>query len=501
MLFTNLNIKNINFNSVYLQNICKKNILLKYTCKGNKFLSLSKYEINYHNCNDVFTNFNEPMYETLTENTYSKIYLDMDFKNINEEDYKNKNDIFIKFNNIFVEFLKNNEINYRNIIYMDASRPCGNNLYKISLHIVVNGTGFKNRNILKKFIINFKNSFDKDSIYYNAIDIMPYNTPQLFKCVLSPSKDDKTLLRPIEIIEDRIIYSKLDHIFNNIFDYLVGIYKNEDIIYLDDKFEHLKNIIDNKNKLYKNKINKKIENNIVIPENTRKWVERNRFVMNIYEIRSNYIVDNKIDLQRLRPAYCRLCDRNHENENAFVKVNNNNLVFYCGRNNNGVVIGSWYNNYKKENISNNIDNNKYYELVKQNKELNNIINNLKKYIVEIEVKLDEAKSNLLKVTTDLSKNILKRNTKSENIEKKIYTKNSNSNMWNKYYLLGKSIKENINELYDEIIKNWKDKNISKIKNRGIRIFTYLEKFSTNVKNLSLRQIFHLKNYEFDKLLI
>jgi hypothetical protein len=429
------------------------------------------------------------MYETLLEDIHTKIYLDLDFKDISLSTYNDKKNIFVNFNKYFVDFLDNKKIKYENIIYMDASRIIGIDMYKLSLHVIVNGVAFKNRNLLKKLIIEFKNTLLNDTLYYKAIDTGIYGSPQLFKCVLSPSKNDDTLLRPFDIKNDNLIYTDNTEIIDNILHYLVGIYV-DDIIYIDENFNYL---------LKENNENKKIHNkhnNItkeMIPAKTVAWIERNYYVNNIYKLRNIYMYDNKIDLLRLKPAFCKLCSRVHENENAFCKIEKNNIIFYCGRNANGKVIGSWYTNGNKKKTYN--DNNKV--LNDNNKVLNDTIKELRKYIEELEEKHNEAIRKINNLSKIVCNNIVKKNN---GIIEKKYTKDISSGMWTKYYNLGKAIKEDIKELYDNIIGHWKDGCVSRLKNRAVRIYEYINKYKGNPKGYSLRYLFHMKNKDFQLLL-
>lgn len=528
----------IDMNTLHIQKICKNNILFKYTCKGIKFLKFNKNDVITSNeliklqIGNIFNTFSKPMYETLLHDCFTKIYLDLDFKDLSIEIYNKKNKIFLDFDKYFINFLNNKKINYKNIIYMDASRKIKDK-YKISLHVIVNGIAFKNRNILKKLIVEFKNTLINDILYYNSIDTGIYGVPQLFKCVLSPSKDDNTLLIPFEIENNNIKIIDKINVTNNLIDYLVGVYNDVNITYIDEDFNYLLeeekiSITNNKKVINTNKEN---VNTKYIPINKKRWIENNYNIKNIYKLRSEFIINNKIDLDRIRPAHCNICNRTHDSENAYCKLSENNIVFYCGRNKNGLVIGSWYKaDYSKyickfykngncnrgnscnflhesnneaivteKNINESTEKNNYINLIKNNNELKKIINKLKIYITDLENKYTESVDKLKRLSQEKCENI-----NSDGIEKKKYikkyTKNTYDEMWKKYYLLGKSIEENIEELYNNIIVSWKDGCLVRLKSRGVRIFQYLNKFNGNIKGYSLRNIFHMKNYEFNNLI-
>lgn len=76
-------------------------------------------------------------------------------------------------------------------------------------------------------------------------------------------------------------------------------------------------------------------------------------------------------------------------------------------------------------------------------------------------------------------------------------------MWQKYYNLGKYIKEGYDSLVDNIIKSWRAGSVGRLKKRGLLIYDYINYINElNINNnLSLRKIFHKKDYEtFSSLL-
>lgn len=499
MLYRDLILPKINSNTIYIQKICKENILLKYNVNGSKFLSLDFNKIekieNRINIDKIFNSFNMPMYETLTENTPVKIYLDLDFQNKKEIDYKNRSKLFLDFNNKLIEFLFKKNILYKSIKYMDASRLTYDNKYKLSLHVIVNGVGFKNRKILKRLIIDFKDSFDKNDIFYHAIDVAPYNTPQLFKSLLSPSKNDNTLLIPFDFLNEKMIKTKKEFIYDNILDYFIGIYKEDGIKYLDKDFSYFSNTND-KDELKKSKninikeIPENFNNNIIkIPYNKEKWILNNKYIKGIFILKNNNIINNKIDLIRINSAHCNICNRTHDNENAFCKVTENAIFFHCGRNpSNGVGIGFWYNN-KNISVNDYVEKNKY-------KKLQDEFNKLKEYSNKLEIENKELKREF----NLLSNKNPKYNKVHDigNIKKDIkYTKNINTNMWQKYYDLGSAVINNNCNMLNSLLTNWKDNSIGRLKKRGVLIFEYLNYLKeNNLENkLSLRKIFHKKDYE------
>lgn len=506
-----INLPNIKINTIYLNKLTNNCIILKNGLNGIKFNSINKKILHnsYNELYELFTNFKKPMYETLLESLPVKIYLDCDFY-VNKDNYNNKYETLKKLNNYFIKFLNEKKIKYKEIIYLDSSRTVDEKC-KISFHIIVNGAlTFKDRKILKNLIIEFKNSLINEEIFFNSIDTQPYNYPQLFKCVLSPSKNDNTLLIPYIIKDDKIIKIDTKYIIKNLKDFLVGDYDDDkDKKYLDDMFLNLKNVdkiknISESSKKVHERPKKVHDSSKEIPENTRKWLERNYYIKNIYKIRSNYIINDKIDLKRINPYNCNICERFHENENAYCMVRNNVITFHCGRNpKKFVIIGNWYTNYKKQNK--NIENNNKNQI----NVLNDIIKDLKIYIVDLENKYESLKKDFNLLSNNLEENIIKKKTSNDlkktdkKNNKNIYTKDITSGMWTKYYTLGLSIENKIDDIYNNIISHWNDKYVDRLKKRGIRIYKYINflKETNQENNFSLREIFNLKIKEFNNLLI
>ena len=486
----------INTETIYLKEIKRNSLLFKHTAEGINFTKINKKKITTNILNTFFTNFNKPMYETLLPGLPTKIYFDCDFNNITLPQFLKKKDIIKKLNNYLITFFNNKSIDTSNIIYSDASRKKNNDTYKISLHIVINNVFIKNRKILKNLIKDFQSTLHHDILYYNAIDTSVYNQPQLFKCVLSPSKEDNTLLNPFKIENDEFIYYDNKFIINNIYDFLVGLYKFENN-FIDDFLNY--NIIDESIKIKKVNINRSINTNVnktIIPENKKKWILNSKYVKNIYNIKNNDIINNKIDLIRINSAYCEICGREHNSENAYCMINNNSIFFHCGRNpSNGVGIGFWYNNYKSNNNSNAINKNTNTDIsIDTYNNLNNIINDMKIYISNLEDKYNKLKKEF---------NINIENAKININTTKKYTKDTKSEMWQKYYNLGKYLSEGLDDLVEKIRCQWKDGSWGRLKKRGKLIYEYINYINNNniTNTISMRKIFHKKDYEtFSSLL-
>lgn len=490
LLIKNFIVKNTKKNSSDMRFLCRDYIMIKSGLAGCSFHGLEIKNVISNNNEDNILNFlkniNTSLYEVLYSNRKTKIYLDCEFENVEIDKFNNRFDLYIKFDKIFKKYLIDNKINDFNIVYMDASRK-KKDKYKISLHVIVNDTGvFEDRNILKIFIKNLKNLLPNEFIFNDIsfVDTKVYNIPQLFKMVLSPSKDDDTLLKPFTISSDnKIEYINIGFISKNFTKFLVGDYTDNNYI-LDKLFSNLKPIEERKenNNVKKVKeINEKTNEKTNVTNWKIEWIKNNKFVKNIYNIRKINYTENKIDLNRIKPAFCNLCSREHSNENAFCKIDENNIIFYCGRNNKGRVIGSWYN---KNNIK--MD----YVETKSNKVDEDILKELEN------VKIQNI--NLINTITKLKEEINKLK-ELKNIKYNVKNKNTDTLTWDKYYLLGKSF---IDGSWNQHINSWKDRNISKLKNRANRIVQYLDLInSKGIENtLSLRKIFHLPNYKFSELL-
>lgn len=485
-------IENARKNSSEMSKLCKERVMIKYGLAGHMYCGID-ISNTINNNNDKLLNFlnsiNTPMYEVLHINTKTKIYLDCEFDDVDFIKYEKRYEIFLLFDILFKNYLEKYKLNNKNILYSEASRKISEEKYKISLHVIVNNCGyFKDRDILKNFIINFKNSLPEEFIINskNFVDIKVYNVPQLFKIIFSPSKDNNQELIPFVIENNNIIKLDKKFISENFYDALVGEYKND--ILLDNNF-----LTNNKNIELKNIKQNNYENttrNNYIDIKQKKWIERNNYVKGIYKIRNDYLINNKIDLLRIQPAHCKLCNRTHENENAFCKITENNIIFYCGRNPNGIVIGSWYkkNQQKLEKLN----------FSKDSEILKKLKNENIKYIEEIE-KIKSYNHELIKINNELREEIKELKNKNKI---KYNSKNNliTTDMWNKYYTLALNFINNKDS--NNIIKSWKDGNISRLKTRAFRVKDYIDKIREKgiINNLSLRKIFHMKNYEFSSLL-
>lgn len=479
-LFLNPNIYNKEQRKEKIKELCSNNILLKNNFNGFKYTFFNKDQLfnpkNIPRLNDYISNIKIPIYEILGYNTPTKIYLDCEMEDLPQNLYNDKNKIILEFNNYLLKFLNklypNNNIQ---LLYSDASRYKSDNIYKLSLHIVVNNLGyFNNRKKLKTLISNFSKQLPKDIFYRNGkgfVDHEVYHASQLLRIIFSPNKYTDSILKPFIIENNEIIYKDINYISNNYSMSLCGNYKKVDKC-LDDTIE----LCFDKKTQDKKKLIEFKEINTKIPDWKIKWIENNIFVKNIYKI--DNINKNKINLKRIKSEYCKICERNHENDNAFCIVYDNNIMFHCNRCQKGKSIGSWFND-KNNGIGINNSIHEIDLLKKENSKLKDEIIQLKNELI-----------NYKNISTyKLSKNTTKKNC-------------GNNNLLIKYYEASKYIINNDLESFKNIItQNWKDKNLSKLKNRCLRIYDLLEYMkNNNFSNIKcpLRNIFNIPNWKFNE---
>ena len=450
------------------------NIIYKNKFNGFNYSILKKEELFKKENIFYFKNYIKkikiPIYEVLTYDVLTKFYLDCEME-VSQQIYEKKDKLFLNFNNYLLDFLnKKYPGREKELLYADSSRLKENN-YKLSLHVVVNKLGYFNRILLHKVVLEFIQNLPHE-FYKNGksfVDDGVYHGSQLMRIIYSPNLQNNSVLKPFIIEDNKIINKDIEYISNN---YEKGLCGNYNV-----NFNKLEEIIENNEEIKENnteipKINniRWIENNTLndIPEWKINWIKNSNYIKNIYAI--NNIEKNIVDLKRINfNTYCKLCKRNHERENAFCKVYKNNIMFYCNRNKKGITIGSWYN-VRDDSIKN-------YDIIDKIKIENKL---LKEKIKELENQIIDLK-------------LKKRNNIDYNI--------SIDSKWYKYYDCGKLIVENkFNEFKNIISQVWKDGNVSKLKNRCLRIYELIEYMKKNrIKTVktTIRNIFHLPNWEFD----
>lgn len=444
-----------------LKNLSNNKVIFKNNFSGFNYSILDKKEIfkeeNINYFKKYITDIKIPVYELLSYDVLTKFYLDCEMENIPQNIYNNKENIFLTFNEYLLKFLNKKFPDKKTkILYADSSRPKNDN-YKISIHAIINELGYFKRSYLKKLVLEFIEYLPNNDFYKNGksfVDSEVYHNSQLIRIIYSPNNSANSVLKPFTIENNKILYKDIEYISNNFEKSLCGNYNN--IVKQSDILEELEEPIK-----YKPDI---IEN---IPKWKIKWIENSNYVKNIYKV--NNINGNLIDLIRINfNSYCKLCKRNHERENAFCKIYKNNIMFYCNRNNKGISIGSWYDSQYLFN--------------------NNILDDLKKEnkLLKEKVKELEKENKLLKENKNLD-----------------YNTEINSK-WSKYYDCGKLLVDNKNTEFNNIIGQiWKESNISKLKNRCMRIYKIIEYMKENkIKTIksTIRSIFHLPNWKFDEQL-
>lgn len=478
-LLLNPNLYNKEERKEKLKTISADHLIFKNGFKGFNYSILEKYKLLDPNNKKYFSkylnNIKMPVYEVLSYNIPTKFYLDCEMEDIPKDIYLRRNDIFLKFNKALLDFLnKKYPGKEKEILYADSSR-LKNDSYKISIHVIVNKLGYFQRNYLKKLVLEFSESLPKSCFFKNGksfVDCSVYRGSQLMRIIYSHNLNNDSILKPFIIENNEIINKDIEYISNDYEKSLCAnyhTYKNDEIIGINYNEKSFQDNI--KNNLFKK--NKNSDNTHDIPEWKINWIKNNVHIKNIYEIDNIY--KNKINLKRIQKnAYCRLCNRNHDNDNGFIRVTDNNLIFYCNRNNKGVCIGSWYENKnKKPNYEDEIN-----ILKKEN-------SSLKEKIIILENKLN---------SFDVFNKIeISKHTKKEYI-------NKNKNLFTKYYEAGLSLINNDIDSFNKIIKNnFNCVNISLLKNRAIRIYDlYMYKKENNLGEIkcSLRNIFNTPNWKF-----
>lgn len=469
----NFNVKNAKKGSREMQNYVNKYVVVKNGLTGFNYYGFDKMKFNREIFKEYLNSIKIPQYEYLHEDINTKIYFDCEFDDVELEMYDERWNLYLKFNSQLVEYLGKLDIEEFKIVYMDASRSIGENKFKISLHVIINECGvIKDKALLKNIVKDFRNSLSL-SFYHNKknfVDIKVYGIPQLFKIVYSPSKNNEKLLEPFIINNDKIKNLDIAYVIDNFVDLLSGCYMDNKLV-LDDKLKikiGSKEENNNVNKIKNDSNGPRATENLSIPQWKIDWIERNYYIKEIYKIRN--IVGGKVNLTRLTPSYCSLCKRKHNSENAFCRITDNNIIFYCGRNSTGISIGNWYKNNESE-IPRNVPN----------------INSLLEKIDMLSTENEQLKEEIKRLKNN---NIPVKEEDSPKI-----TNKSKEELWNKYYELGQSF---LNGTYDSTLKLWNDKNVTRLKFRSLRIYNYVNLLKKkNIENASsLRKILNMNQMQY-----
>lgn len=458
-----------------LISLSNDNLIFKNNFTGFNYSLINKKEL-FNDNNKYFYSYLEniilPVYEVLPSNLLTKFYLDCELDGLTEEEFNKKDNLFIEFNKYLLKYLDNKfPDKKKKILYADSSR-LKNNGYKLSIHVVVNELGYFERKYLKKNVLEFINTLPKNIFYKDGksfVDKEVYHSSQLIRIFYSSNNSPDSLLKPFIIENNKIITKNMNYVSNHFNDTLCGKYnETKDNIFIEDT--EIKDT-----EIKKEKKNEPFsENNIIIPKWKINWVLNNIHVKNIYDIYS--INNNNIFLKRIQKnVFCKLCNRNHENDNAFVKIKKNNIIFYCNRKTDGgVSIGSWYEKDKNDVITNT----EIYDLKKENTKLKNKI-----YILE----------NKLNTFNYFNKIEISKHTKKEYLKK-------NDNIFNKYYECALHIiNDDLEEFKNSVKIKFKCVNLSLIKNRCLRIYdliTYKKENNLGDINCSIRNIFNIPNWKF-----
>ena len=290
--------------------ICKEiNNIRKYTY-FNDLLELFSFIKNEKNS----------LHEVIIENKIQKFRLDIDIDltNINNEYYDNT--WCIKKEKKFLKTILNTldltlNLYQKNLNVNDISLFESHGNYKRSYHIVLHKYCFLDHLQIKQFYNQFINFFENTTFFnwMKYIDHCIYNKNQHFRLLGSVKNGTKRLKKPVKSF-------KWNKKFINSSDNELQNFKNSLITYIDES-ELI--ILKEKEKIYdKIELDENLYNEII-------KLFKNKKDFNCYEIK--YYKNNCISLQRLKPSYCNICERIHENENPYLFISNNNVYFSCRR--------------------------------------------------------------------------------------------------------------------------------------------------------------------------
>ena len=261
------------------------------------------------------------MYEVI--NGMQKIHYDID---ISENQVPKNRDIKEFGDSIIEQLLKNIRSRIKsmkpefdiekNLLVFSSHGINSKGKNKYSVHIVVDGICFTdNRNTKAFYDLTMYNIS-----YKKLIDDSVYKTNQQFRLVGNHKFNDPRYKEPSnhEIPED---------------DYEAKLYFARTLVGWTHCCEILPNLIkSNKGTLYNNeKLND-------IPENVaEEAVEKLKAHYEEFPYKMTKIDGNKISLRRLFPSVCPVCPNTltvepHMNDNAFIKIENDNIIFTCWRN-------------------------------------------------------------------------------------------------------------------------------------------------------------------------
>jgi hypothetical protein len=186
---------------------------------------------------------------------------------------------------------------------------------------------------------------------------------------------------------------------------------------------------------------------------------------------------NLISINRKKPGLCEICNVTHDNENAFLIFNENNVLFGCHRNKTNSLKEVFVKEQNKiKLINNNIDDKIFNNLLLVTLELRN---KLKK---EIKIKNNNNNKTKIPPIKNVSKN-----------------KNRTYLSFDRYYQLGNDIITKKDSLVNLVKDFGNEKNIYKVKQKALRVVEYLEvlkKNNINKISTTLKYIFNMKKIEF-----
>lgn len=280
--------------------------------QGEQFRSFAMFSPLYTFVNHILkTNPEERcFYEVIMGNSPQKPYFDIDISD---------KSVSIESANEMIDDLKRSILLDERIRENDILIFSSNGLDKISFHIIINNWCLMDYNSNKVYchrvINNMKSPLRK------FIDENVYKSVQQLR-TFSSTKRGVDRFKIIESKHDfNINKNERLNLFNTILASLVSNTKSSKILEYTEVIK----------RVYNSELGDLSDEDISIINNLD-FIKDGTFT--IGEINGRII-----PLKRTRPSFCKLCDRDHQNENPYLVFSENNIIFHCRRTtNDGIKI-------------------------------------------------------------------------------------------------------------------------------------------------------------------
>ncbi len=303
---------------------CGKNMLdtfnVTYENGVRKFLSFNNV-YNFIRFYNEIDNNEKYFHEIILGDQKQKIRFDIDI-NDKIEDYETQKMLNEMIQNIIINFQLYFKINLSPEYDICIYHSNGEN--KISYHIIINNYCMKNNTSVKKFCENVTKLMDEK--YMKYIDMEIYKSKQNFRILYSKKNNStrvKILLDKWNYNDVQIVHKSKETPIDN--DHKFAIIMKESFITCCENCEILDYYVEKKE--YKKSLpidDKKLDNYLKILD--KKF--DNDFPFSLLKIDDN----NNYIFSRIKPSFCPICKRIHDNDNAFITNKNNEIKFYCRRN-------------------------------------------------------------------------------------------------------------------------------------------------------------------------